>query len=134
MDAVSLASVAAGDVPVDGTIPPSCCPAEPPPVEAVEEGAADPTAGIAEEDEEGATDFAVSVVTLDPMVECSRGIFAAFGAALGANRLAALTEGVAGAAVGGAAMAAPWVCVFPIPATVGIPGTPVPRTGEVGRA
>jgi hypothetical protein len=58
--------------------------------------------------EDGATDLAVSVVTLDPTVECARGILAAFGAALGAKMLAAFeVVGVEGAAVGGEEIEAP---------------------------
>ena len=106
LDAVSLASVAAGVVPVEGTIPPIAGLIEPAP--AGEDADAEEDEGTAEGVVDGETDLAVSVVTLEPTVEWLRGIFAAFGAELGANTLAAFAViGVAGTAVGGAAMAAP---------------------------
>ena len=128
-----MASVAAGDKPVEGTMPPIAGF-----VETALDGEPEEEGEDAEEDDDGPageTDFAVSVVLFDPTVETVRGIFAAPGGLLGAKTLAALgVVGVAGAAVGGAEMVAPCVWVLPIPATVGIPGTPVPKTGDVGSA
>jgi hypothetical protein len=131
-EAVSLASVAAGLSPVEGTMPPIPGPdadADPP-------GEVDvpALAGELEAVDDGATDLAVSTVLLLPTVDVVRGIFAALGAFAGAKTLAAFVVGVAGAATGGEEIAAPADTGLPIPATVGVPGTPVPRTGEVGSA
>ena len=85
-------------------------------------------------EEAGATDFAVSVVLLLPTVEVPRTILSAFTGGTGAKTLAALTPGVAGVAGAGEEMAAPAETGLPMLAMVGVPGTPVPKTGDVGNA
>lgn len=65
-----------------------------------------PIAGAAGAADE--TDFAVSIVLLLPIVDVTVGILAARGGRLGAKMAAAfVVVGVAGAAVGGAAITAP---------------------------
>jgi hypothetical protein len=80
------------------------------------------------------TDFAVSTVLLLPTVDVIRGILAAFGGELGEKTAAALVVGVEGAAGAGEETAVPIATGFPMLAMVGVPGTPVPRTGDVARA
>jgi len=106
LEAVSLADVAAGVIPVEGTMPVAAgCPAAPPGPEAepADEEAEPPAAEALGAE----TDLAVSTVLLDPMVECPRGIFAAFGGGLGVKTAPVFippleVAGVAGAAVDGA--------------------------------
>ena len=117
-----------GGVPVDATMPGAVLV----PVPGVVAVATLPT-GVTAGDVLGA-DCTVSIVLLLPIVECCTGIFAALGGRTGAYTPAAFVVGVAGAAGAGEEIAAPMDTGFPIPAMVGVPGTPVPSTGEVGSA